>query len=56
MEPLQLATAIVGLLLLVGGAEALVRGGSRLARHLGVSPVVIGLTIVGSAPRPPSWW
>ncbi len=54
MTPLLLATAVVGFLLLVGGAEALVRGGARLARHLGVSPVVIGLTVVAigtSAPE-----
>lgn len=37
---------IAGLVLLVVGAEALVRGASRLAGLLGVSPLVIGLTIV----------
>lgn len=36
----------LGLLLLYGGAEALVRGASRLARDLGVSAVVVGLTVV----------
>jgi len=54
MDPSQLALAVVGFLLLVGGAEALVRGGARLARHLGISPVVIGLTVVAigtSAPE-----
>lgn len=35
-----------GLLLLVFGAEALVRSASRMASHLGVSPLVIGLTVV----------
>ncbi|HEX6956354.1 MAG TPA: calcium/sodium antiporter [Ferrovibrio sp.] len=35
-----------GLAVLVVGAELLVRGGTRLAARLGVSPVVIGLTIV----------
>lgn len=35
-----------GLAILVIGAEALVRGASRLAAALGVSPLVIGLTIV----------
>lgn len=41
-------------MLLVGGAEALVRGGSGLARDLGVSPLVVGLTVVAfgtSAPE-----
>jgi cation:H+ antiporter len=37
---------IAGLVLLVLGAEALVRGASRLAAVLGVSPLVIGLTVV----------
>lgn len=36
----------LGLLALVGGAEILVRGGSTLARQLGISPLVIGLTFV----------
>ena len=35
-----------GLVLLVVGAEALVRGASRLAKIVGLSPLVIGLTIV----------
>jgi cation:H+ antiporter len=36
----------LGLLLLVVGAEALVRGASKLAALAGVSPLVIGLTVV----------
>jgi len=43
---LQLALFSLGLLLLVAGGEALVRGASRLARGLGVSELVIGLTVV----------
>jgi cation:H+ antiporter len=35
-----------GLTVLVAGAEMLVRGASKLATRLGISPVVIGLTIV----------
>jgi cation:H+ antiporter len=35
-----------GLVVLIVGAECLVRGASRLAAALGVSPLVIGLTIV----------
>lgn len=38
---------ILGVLLLVGGGTALVQGSSQLATRLGVSPMVIGLTIVG---------
>ena len=37
---------IVGIILLIAGAEALVRGASKLAVLFGVSPLVIGLTIV----------
>jgi cation:H+ antiporter len=36
----------IGVLLLYFGAEALVRGASRLAFTLGVSPLIIGLTVV----------
>lgn len=37
---------VIGLVLLIVGAELLVRGASRLAAAFGVSPLVIGLTIV----------
>jgi cation:H+ antiporter len=37
---------VAGLALLVGGAEALVRGASKLAASLGISPLVVGLTVV----------
>ncbi|MDK2857493.1 MAG: cation:H+ antiporter [Verrucomicrobiota bacterium] len=43
-----------GFVLLTVGAEALVRGASRLAAALGISPLVIGLTVVAfgtSAPE-----
>jgi cation:H+ antiporter len=37
---------VIGLIFLIIGAEALVRGASRLAANFGVSPLVIGLTVV----------
>ena len=37
---------VAGLLLLIGGAEILVRGASRLAVGIGISPLVVGLTVV----------
>lgn len=37
---------VVGLGFLIIGAEALVRGASRMAAVLGISPLVIGLTVV----------
>ena len=52
-----MTTAIVfasGLALLIGGAEIFVRGASNLAAALGISPLVIGLTVVAfgtSAPE-----
>ena len=42
----NLVLLLVGLLVLVAGAEALVRGASRLAAAAGVSPLVVGLTVV----------
>lgn len=50
----DLGTLIVGVVLLLAGAEALVRGAARLAALLGLSPLVIGLTVVAfgtSAPE-----
>jgi cation:H+ antiporter len=52
VSPLVLFVA--GLALLVVGGELLVRGASRLAAALGVSPLVVGLTVVAfgtSAPE-----
>ena len=45
---------VLGLALLVAGAELLVRGAARLALRFGISPLVIGLTVVAfgtSAPE-----
>jgi cation:H+ antiporter len=49
-----LALFVLGGLLLAGGAELLVRGASRLAVAGGISPLVVGLTVVAfgtSAPE-----
>ena len=46
MDLLTLILFIVGLVLLIGGAELLVRGASGLAARVGISPLVIGLTVV----------
>jgi cation:H+ antiporter len=43
-----------GIIVLFLGGESLIKGASRLARSLGINPVVVGLTIVGfgtSAPE-----
>ena len=45
---------VVGFVLLVGGAELLIKGASKLAATVGVSPLIIGLTVVAfgtSAPE-----
>jgi cation:H+ antiporter len=47
MDSVTLALFVAGLVLLIIGAELLVRGASRLAAALGISPLVIGLTVVG---------
>jgi len=41
-----LGLVLLGLLLLAGGGEALVRGAAAIARLAGVTPAVIGLTVV----------
>jgi len=43
----------LGLFLMIIGAEALVRGASRLASIFGLSPLVIGLTVVALATSSP---
>jgi cation:H+ antiporter len=54
MSLFVLGLLLVGLVLLVGGAEVFVRGASRIAAMAGISPLVIGLTVVSlgtSAPE-----
>ncbi|MDP3036370.1 MAG: calcium/sodium antiporter [Rhodocyclaceae bacterium] len=54
MDLTVIALFVIGLVLLVAGAEFLVRGAARLASRLGISPLVIGLTVVAfgtSAPE-----
>ncbi len=54
MTGLTLILFLLGFFCLIGGAELLVRGASRLAAAVGISPLVIGLTVVAfgtSAPE-----
>jgi len=54
VDALTAVLFLLGLVILVLGAESLVRGASRLAATVGVSPLVIGLTVVAfgtSAPE-----
>jgi cation:H+ antiporter len=51
---LDIVELVAGLALLLGGGEWVVRGATRLARALGVSPLAVGLTVVAfgtSAPE-----
>ncbi|MBW2500835.1 MAG: sodium:calcium antiporter, partial [Deltaproteobacteria bacterium] len=51
---LELVSLVLGFTVLAVGASLLVRGGASLARRLGLSPLVIGLTVVAfgtSAPE-----
>lgn len=51
---IEIMMFVVGLVALVAGAELTVNGGSRIAGYFGVSPLVVGLTIVAfgtSAPE-----
>ncbi len=49
----NIAEVIVGLTLLIWGADRFVHGASALARNLGVAPLMIGLTIVSFATSAP---
>ncbi len=54
MSLITLLSLGAGLVLLVAGAEALVRGASRMAAMAGIAPLIIGLTVVSfgtSAPE-----
>jgi cation:H+ antiporter len=54
MSTIVLVFLVVGLVLLVAGAELFVRGAARLATLIGISPLVVGLTVVAlgtSAPE-----
>lgn len=43
---LAIILTIVGVAMLYGGAEALIRGSVGLAQHFGVPPLIIGITVV----------
>jgi len=50
---LDIALVVGGLILLVAGGEALVRGASTLAVRVGISPLVVGLVVVSAATSAP---
>ena len=46
---------IIGIAGLIAGGEMLVRGASRFARDLGISPVIVGLTVVAFGTSSPEF-
>lgn len=53
MDPLDVGRILLGLVLLAVGAELLVRGASALALRMGLSTLVIGLTVVAATTSTP---
>ncbi|MCG8353203.1 MAG: calcium/sodium antiporter [Chloroflexales bacterium] len=53
MDVLTLVLFVLGIGLLIVGAEVLVRGASHLAVAFGISPLVVGLTVVSFATSSP---
>jgi cation:H+ antiporter len=49
MDPLDVGRVAVGMVLLILGGEVLVRGAAALAVRVGISPLVVGLTVVAAA-------
>ena len=52
---LSIILFVLGIVMLFLGGEGLVKGASRLARILGISPVVIGLTVVAFGTSTPEF-
>lgn len=53
MDLLDVGRIVAGLVLLILGGELLVRGASALARRVGISSLVVGLTVVSAATSAP---
>lgn len=53
MDILDVGRVVLGLVLLIAGGEALVRGASTLATRLGIAPLVVGLVIVSASTSAP---
>lgn len=53
MSAISVLLLLVGLVVLVAGGELLVRGGSGLGRAFGLSPLLVGLTVVAFATSAP---
>ena len=50
---LSIFLVISGLIILIVGGESLVRGAAALARSMGISPIVVGMTVVAAGTSAP---
>ena len=50
---MDVGAILLGLVLLVAGGELLVRGAASLAARIGMSPLIVGLTVVAFATSAP---
>ena len=55
MNLIDIGLVVAGLVLLIAGGEALVRGAGTLASRAGISPLVIGLVVVSAATSAPEF-
>lgn len=55
MNLIDIGLIVAGLILLIAGGEALVRGAGTLASRAGISPLVIGLVVVSAATSAPEF-
>ena len=53
MQILDVLLVLGGLVLLIAGGEALVRGASSIATRIGMSPLIVGLIVVSAATSAP---
>lgn len=53
MDAVAIVSVLVGLVLLVGGGDVLVRGAAGIAERFGTPPLVIGLTVVAMGTSSP---
>ena len=52
---IAITTLIIGFTGLVWSANVFVSGSASLAKHLGMTPILIGLTVVAVGPTAPVW-
>lgn len=53
VDVIDIARVLTGIVVLIAGGEALVRGASAIATRLGIAPLVVGLVVVSAATSAP---